>query len=135
MTPDVNVVLLNLPTNTSEAVTENPDGSYTTIINSRLSNERQLKAYEHAMKHIENNDFKNSDVQAIEYVAHSNATPEKKPEIMSSADYLERLRNLRSHRRKTRQALREYESSLKISDFLNNDALLDVARNQYLYGE
>ena len=57
MTPDVNVVLLNLPTNTSEAVTENPDGSYTIIINSRLSNERQLKAYEHAIKHIENNDF------------------------------------------------------------------------------
>ncbi len=58
MTPDVNVSVIDfkgIPGN--ELVTENEDGSYTILINARLSYERQLQAYEHAMKHINSNDF------------------------------------------------------------------------------
>lgn len=57
MTPDVNVVLLDFPTSGNEMVFENEDGSYTIMINSRLSCDGQLKAYRHAMHHIENDDF------------------------------------------------------------------------------
>lgn len=53
MTPDVNVVLLDFPASGNEMVFENEDGSYTIMINSRLSCEGQLKAYRHAMHHIE----------------------------------------------------------------------------------
>ena len=40
-------------------VVPNEDGSYTIFINAGLNRESQLKAYEHAMKHIEMMIFKN----------------------------------------------------------------------------
>lgn len=71
MTQDVNVCVIDfkgIPG--KELVTENEDGSYTILINARLSHEGQLQAYEHAMKHINNDDFRKEDVQKIEAVAH-----------------------------------------------------------------
>lgn len=73
MTPDVNVSVIDfkgIPG--KELVTENEDGSYTILINARLSYEEQLKSYEHGMKHISSDDFRKNDVQKIEAVAHSN---------------------------------------------------------------
>ena len=59
MTPDVNVQVIDLKTtNQSEVVTENEDGSYTIFLNARLTQERRAEAYEHAMRHIMNDDFK-----------------------------------------------------------------------------
>lgn len=55
----------------SEQVVENSDGSYSIFLNSRLSHERQLKSYKHALDHIHNNDFEKSDVDAIESDAHN----------------------------------------------------------------
>ncbi len=41
------------------------------LLNARLSRETQLKAYAHALKHIEDNDFENEDsVDKIEIEAH-----------------------------------------------------------------
>ncbi|MCD2493310.1 hypothetical protein LQE92_11865 [Lacrimispora sp. NSJ-141] len=51
-------------------VSENEDGSYTILINARLSDAGRLRAYEHAMKHISDNDFQKEDVQTIEAAAH-----------------------------------------------------------------
>lgn len=73
MTPDVNVSIIdfkNIPG--KEMVTENEDGSYTVLINARLSYEGQLQAYKHALRHINSNDFQEqeADVQKIEYNAH-----------------------------------------------------------------
>ena len=57
-TPDVNIVVIDFKTSKGkEMVVPNEDGSYTILINSRLSYDSQLKAYEHAMRHINNNDF------------------------------------------------------------------------------
>lgn len=57
-TPDVNVVLMDFPSKKgNEMVVPNEDGSYTILINAGLNYESQLKAYEHAMSHITNDDF------------------------------------------------------------------------------
>ena len=54
----------------SEMVTPNSDGSYTILINSRISFEAQQKAVLHAIGHIERNDFEKDNVQQIEAIAH-----------------------------------------------------------------
>ena len=68
MSINYQVILMDMTVN--EVVTENEDGSYTIFINSRLNYEKRLKAYLHAMKHIEGDDFQKDDVQNIEYLAH-----------------------------------------------------------------
>ena len=50
----------------NEMVVPNEDGSYTILINAGLNYESQLKAYEHAMSHITNDDFLKGNVQEIE---------------------------------------------------------------------
>ena len=62
--------LIDMPTKVHEAVCPCADG-YTIYLNARLSKERQEEAYNHAMKHIANNDFEcKEDVQTIEARAH-----------------------------------------------------------------
>lgn len=69
---DYQVHLINFPTGkTKEAVTENEDGSYTIFIEEKLSKEGREKAFLHAMKHIDNNDFFKDDIQKIEFYAHT----------------------------------------------------------------
>ena len=67
---DVNTFLLDMDVLIPEHVIANSDGSYTVLINSRLSRERQLEAFSHAMEHIERNDFEKSDADNIEFNAH-----------------------------------------------------------------
>ena len=64
------VYLADLPGKVSEMVTPCADG-YTVYINARMSTERQRKAYNHALKHIRNNDWERTDVQLIEEAAHN----------------------------------------------------------------
>lgn len=52
-----------------EAVMPCSDG-YTVYIDERLSFEQQIKAYNHAVRHIKNGDFEKYDVDRIEYDAH-----------------------------------------------------------------
>lgn len=74
MTKIVNTYLVNFPnTKGHEMCIENEDGSYTILINAKLSAEEQRDAYQHALYHIEHNDFEKPDVQKIEYEAHRNA--------------------------------------------------------------
>lgn len=62
--------LIDMPTRVHEAVCPCADG-YTIYLNSRLSYQDRVKAYNHAMKHIENNDFESvEDIQTIEARAH-----------------------------------------------------------------
>lgn len=69
MDDNVYVYLVELPYGINEMVTPCLHG-YTIYINSRLDYEHQLKAYNHALYHIQNNDFEKDDVQRIEYEAH-----------------------------------------------------------------
>lgn len=67
---DVYVFLVNFPCPGEEMIIPNEDASYTVLINSKLSRERQLEVYQHALKHIQENDFEKDDVQEIEADAH-----------------------------------------------------------------
>lgn len=70
MTPDINICLVDFPCPGEEMIIPNEDTSYTILINSRLSHESQMRAYYHAIRHLQNSDFEKSDVQEIEYDAH-----------------------------------------------------------------
>ena len=56
---------------TSEAITENEDCTYTIFINQNLSEAKRLKAIQHALEHIRENDFEKDDVQEIEFDRHA----------------------------------------------------------------
>lgn len=72
MTLDVNVILADMPGTISAYSVANPDLSYTIVLNSRLNYERQLLAYYHEMKHIENGDYdKKCSADIIECYSHS----------------------------------------------------------------
>lgn len=66
---DIFVYTVKMPPKIKEFVTPCLDG-YTVYIDDSLSDEEKREAYNHAMKHIERNDFENTDIQEIEYEAH-----------------------------------------------------------------
>lgn len=67
---EIYVYAVPLPGRVRETVSYNADGSHTILIREDLSREEQLKAYAHAKRHIENNDFEKENVQEIEKDAH-----------------------------------------------------------------
>jgi len=68
---DINTFLLDMDVLIPEHVVRNRDGSYSIFINSRLSYDRQLEAYKHALKHIKDGDFDKKDADRIEFEAHN----------------------------------------------------------------
>lgn len=69
MTDDIFVYVVDLPEGVHEVVTPCHCG-YTVYLNSMDNRETQMKAYGHALHHIENNDFEKNCVQSIELSAH-----------------------------------------------------------------
>lgn len=57
---------MNMDTAVEEEVHPNEDSSFSIIINARLSFERQMLAYQHAIEHIMNDDFSKDNADAIE---------------------------------------------------------------------
>ena len=53
----IRVFLVDLPHKIHGFSTKNDDDSFTILINSRLSNEMQIEAYNHEIAHITNSDF------------------------------------------------------------------------------
>lgn len=68
--PTINCQILDFPVKGNEIVVPNEDGSYTILINAKLSRDGMMKAYQHAIKHIINEDFGKKNVQEIEAEAH-----------------------------------------------------------------
>lgn len=112
-TPDVNTFLVNFPSPGKEMVVQNEDGSYTILINAKLSQDGQIEAYEHALKHIGSADFEKSDVQSIESQAHGFKVPEDFTPAPVSM-YEERIKQARTRRKKIQKALREKEKEAAI---------------------
>lgn len=68
---NINVVYIALPEGMNEGITVNPDGSYTAFISTQISQKKQWEAYQHALWHIQHDDFsRTDDVQKIEAEAH-----------------------------------------------------------------
>lgn len=51
------VHLVDLPHEVKGFTKKNKDGSYTIMINARLSSEMQINTYDHEIRHIENGDY------------------------------------------------------------------------------
>lgn len=62
-----------LPSGVAEMVTP-CFGGYTVYIDSTLTFEERMRAFRHALHHIEHEDFDKDDVQQIEAVAHRSAS-------------------------------------------------------------
>lgn len=133
-TPDVNVVLLDFPNLQKEMVVPNEDGSFTIFINAKHSTEQQAAAYDHAMKHIQNQDFKKKNVQNIEVAAHNLATA--KPLKSSEKDPFEKmLKRIRRERRKLQRQMEQYEKDMKfISSFSGSDTIQNSEEQKWHYG-
>lgn len=132
MTPDVNVIVIDFKgVKGNEMITVNEDDSYTILINARLSYEGQLKAYEHALRHINDNDFQKEDVQSIEYNAHQLDTEKVVPE--PAQKYIERIRELQKERRRIQRQIQKDQERVKF--IMNNSDLYKLAEHQYLYGD
>ena len=54
-----------------EVIMPDPDGNWNIYINAKLSEDARLRAYEHALRHIEGNDWERLSVQEIEAAAHA----------------------------------------------------------------
>lgn len=67
---DINTQVIDMDVLVGEQVVKNKDDSYTIFLNARLSYERQLSAYWHAINHIKNGDFDKGNADIIEQKAH-----------------------------------------------------------------
>lgn len=64
---EVYIYYVDMPYSVASNSVQNPDGSYTVYINSRMTRERNIKGYMHELSHIVNNHLDNyCDVQIIE---------------------------------------------------------------------
>jgi len=67
---NINTVLLPMAYNVKGCSCANEDGSYTIIINSKISYEQQLEAYCHELRHIARDDYGCDYVDQTERRAH-----------------------------------------------------------------
>lgn len=67
---DFNLVLVDVDTSIGETICANADGSFTIIINSRMSESMQKYCFEHALDHVRHHDWDFDDVNEIEAKAH-----------------------------------------------------------------
>lgn len=79
---DIYVYQVPLPRGIHEMVTPSLDDSYTVYIDERLSDEKKLEAYQHALEHIRQEDWRKDCVQEIEAVAHGEIRPDR-PTLLS----------------------------------------------------
>ena len=67
---DINTRIIDMDTLIGEQVVKNVDDSYTILLNARLSSEKQMECYRHALNHINNNDFEKEIADKIEFDSH-----------------------------------------------------------------
>lgn len=68
---NLTIVYMSLPKDVDEVITINEDCSYTAIIAENRCQDKQKKAYEHAVSHIDHDDFEDGKyVQIIEKRCH-----------------------------------------------------------------
>ena len=67
---DINTQIIDMDVLVGEQIIKNNDDSYTILLNARLSHERQLECYRHALLHINNDDFEKYNADEIECKTH-----------------------------------------------------------------
>ncbi|MFW5651699.1 MAG: hypothetical protein ACOCNC_10055 [Acetivibrio ethanolgignens] len=121
MMKDVNIVTIDFRnTAETEIVTENADGSFTIFINAKMSFERQQEAYQHAMRHIDGNDFEKTDVQKIEHQVRNFS---EQPKPIPAKEYDAKIRQIRRRETKIHEQLEGYEKFERSVANLENNYL------------
>ncbi len=126
---DVFTQVIEMDTGVAEHVVKNKDDSYTIFLNARLSYERQLEAYYHAMKHIEGDDFSKYDVQEIESNVRGIYNEDLKP--IPATQYLEELMILQREHKALKRRIKQDEERIRF--LKENYSMYDRAENCYLY--
>lgn len=135
MTPDVNTFLVNFPSPGKEMVVQNEDGSYTVLINAKLSHDGRVLAYEHALNHINSGDFEKSDVQSIELQAHGLKVSEEFIPAPVSL-YEEQIKQIRKNRKKIQGTLKEKEKEADIMmELYGSEHYFRHLESKWLYSE
>lgn len=72
---NINIRLVDMPCRIHALTRSNDDGSYTVVVNSRLSQKAQETAYMHEIRHIMNDDLLTDErTDEIERTAHLEGT-------------------------------------------------------------
>lgn len=66
---EIHTYIVPLPSGIKESIEPCADG-YTIYLNDKLSHEQLLRSYQHAVRHIDRDDWNGEDVQEIEMMAH-----------------------------------------------------------------
>lgn len=67
----IGVYLVDLPHGIRGFTRKNEDGSYSIMINARLSSEMQIEVYDHEIRHIDSGDYDSvKKVDKLEYDRH-----------------------------------------------------------------
>lgn len=132
---EINVQILDMDTMIPEHLVKNADGSYTILINAKLSQDGQLKAYQHALNHITNEDFEKSNVQNIELHAHGLKSSDNFLPVPTTK-YEKRIKQLQRERKKLQKALKDKEKEIDlITDLFGPDCFFRAAERKWLYEE
>lgn len=129
---DIFVYLIDFPIETKEAVCQNEDSSFSIFINAKLSHDAQLKAYEHALRHIECNDFEGKNVQKIEYQVRHGETRNPAAAVPSK-EYVNTLKRLKRQQQMIQKKMKQDEKRVKFLQ--ENFDLFNIAEHQNLYGK
>ena len=70
MTVETYTYLADLPDGINEMVCPCADGNYTIYLDARLDQAQRQRAYRHALRHIERNDFERENVDEVEAESH-----------------------------------------------------------------
>ena len=127
MADDIYVYLRPLPEGINELVMPCADG-YTVYIADRLDQVHQLKAYDHALRHIANNDFDKTDVQEIEAVAHGIAEPDQ---IIPEEKWKKEIEELQRQQKKLRAQIRRNQKRIQFLQSSGYD-FMAAAEARYL---
>ena len=68
---NANILFMALPCGVDGFISPNADGSYTIVISTDISEERQMRAYEHELDHILNDDLYKASVEEAETRCHN----------------------------------------------------------------
>lgn len=93
---DYTVRLIDMPTVVGGTINESLDGHINIYINARLSHDGQHKAFDHEIKHWQNDDFHNDDdIRVVEARASGKESRLKAiPKLMKARDLLPKPRSV-----------------------------------------
>lgn len=121
---DIYVYQVPLPRGINEMVTPCPDDAYTVYIDERLSDEKKLEAYQHALEHIKKNDWSKEDVQEIESIAHGAPDPAtEKPSLF--AELIKRHQKNRAARKRKLDRIAKKYANMTVAEINeHNDEMI-----------